>query len=483
MNNNNEDIFKLLNLPNDGSIKIHEITISGNVKTIHLSRDPHPTYCDECGHRMLSKGIYKRKINHQILQDTTTLNLIVHQRKWYCPVCNVYMNETFPFIEKYKQSTSLIFLLVLEAMKDLNRSAVSIAQQYNISDTQVHDIFTAYVDLPRLALTEILSIDEVFIDINYKNKYALVIMDFITGEIIDILHNRWETTADEYFYSIPREERNKVKYIICDAYRSYMEYPQKYFPNAIVILDSFHVVKHLISQLNSYINKIMKKYQEKDKEELEKKNHDTNRNNKTIKESTEVILLRNYRWIILKNNDEINYSSDRYFHNLLGMYLDTYTIEKMFFALDKNFKSIRDLKEKYISFNKMNFEDPLEAEDELDSLINEYEASDITLFKDFAEYLNKHRTEIINSFTVREVSRRSTNEQETYYSRLSNGPMEGFNRKPKDYKRNSRGFSNFDYTRNRILWSTRKNPPILGVPKTHKQIHSYIGKPRNKYKK
>ena len=123
-------------------------------------------------------------------------------------------------------------------------------------------------------------------DINYKNKYALVIMNFTTGEIVDILHNRWETTADAYFYSIPREERNNVKYIICDAYRSYMEYPQKYFPNAIVILDSFHIVKHLISQLNAYINKTMKKYEERDKEELEKKNHDNNRDGSSLKTTT-----------------------------------------------------------------------------------------------------------------------------------------------------------------------------------------------------
>ena len=130
----------------------------------------------------------------------------------------------------------------------------------------------------------------------------------------------------------------------------------------------------------------------------------------------------------------------------------------------------------------MVFEDHLEAEEELNSLIKEYKASDITLFKDFAEYLNKYRTEIINSFIVREVSRRTANEQEAYYSRLSNGTMEGFSRKPKDYKRNSRGFSNFDYTRNRILWSTRKNPSILGTPKSYKQIHSYRGKPRENYK-
>ncbi|WP_295754409.1 transposase [uncultured Holdemanella sp.] len=42
--------------------------------------------------------------------------------------------------------------------------------------------------------------------------------------------------------------------------------------------------------------------------------------------------------------------------------------------------------------------------------------------------------------------------EKEYYARLSNGPMESFNRKPKDLKRDSRGFSDFNYTRNRILW-------------------------------
>ena len=70
-------------------------------------------------------------------------------------------------------------------MKDLNCSASSIARQFHISDTQVHDIFTSYVDLDRLPLPEYLSIDEVYLNINHKDKYTLVLMDFITGEIID----------------------------------------------------------------------------------------------------------------------------------------------------------------------------------------------------------------------------------------------------------------------------------------------------------
>jgi hypothetical protein len=103
-------------------------------------------------------------------------------------------------------------------------------------------------------------------------------------------------------------------------------------------------------------------------------------------------------------------------------------------------------------------------------------------FKDFAEFLNRYQSEIIHSFTTVEISRKTNFEQKILCSRLSNGPMEGFHRKPKDLKRNSRGLSNFDYTRNRILWSTRKNQPIRIVPNSIEQIQSYHGKHRGSYK-
>ena len=50
--------------------------------------------------------------------------------------------------------------------------------------------------------------------------------------------------------------------------------------------------------------------------------------------------------------------------------------------------------------------------------------------------------------------------------RLSNGPMEGYNRTPKDFKRNSRGLSNFEYARSRLIWANRKNESILAIPKS-----------------
>ncbi|MDO4467456.1 MAG: hypothetical protein Q4C49_10715 [Bacillota bacterium] len=65
----------------------------------------------------------------------------------------------------------------------------------------------SYVEVKRAPLPEVLCIDEVFLDISYSEKYACVLLDFKTNEIVDILPNRWKTTLDKYFYSIPLEEK------------------------------------------------------------------------------------------------------------------------------------------------------------------------------------------------------------------------------------------------------------------------------------
>ncbi len=56
-------IFKLLSLPDDGSISIDNVEVAGDTKYVYISRPPITTYCPNCSCRMHSEGIYKRKSN------------------------------------------------------------------------------------------------------------------------------------------------------------------------------------------------------------------------------------------------------------------------------------------------------------------------------------------------------------------------------------------------------------------------------------
>lgn len=470
----------LLDISNDDSFYIDHTEIDDEIKLIHIYHKLQPVFCPRCAARMHSKGIYTRKVNHPILQDGSKFMLIVHQRKWHCKDCGLYLNDSFPFLQRYSHSSNMTPIMVINAMKDIHRSAAQVARDFHMSDTQVHDIFNAYVDLPRLPLPEYISIDEVFLNISDKDKYAFVILDFVTGEIVDIIHNRWMSTLEDYFLSIPLEERRKVKGVISDAYKQYITLIDAFFPNARGVLDSFHVVKIITQQLNSYIYKVLKRYQKIDKKRLEEKNHDTNQDHMTIQESKEVTLLKKYRWVLLKNKDDIHYSTRTYYHRRLQMNVDTFTIEKMFLDLDPNFRELRNLKEEYIHFNERDHKNEDEIREGLEALIKRYEKCDQSIFNHFSYFLKKNSELIINSFTKVKVHRKSKQEEE-FYSRLSNGPMESFNRKPKDYKRNSRGASDFHYTRNRLLWSSRKDAPIKGAPRLRSEFKK-SGKKRGPYK-
>ena len=154
----------------------------------------------------------------------------------------------------------------------------------------------------------------------------------------------------------------------------------------------------------------------------------------------------------------------------------------MFLALDDKFSEIRRLKELYVDFNHDFPKSKEKATLDLTELICTYRSTSIPLFHNFADLLEKHIDTITNSF-IATTTYIGDEEIEERYRRLSNGPMEGYNRKPKDLKRNSRGVTNFEYTRTRLLWSNRPYEPILATPKPENKVHNYTNIKRGTYKK
>ena len=210
-------ITELLNLE-DADIFISDITISGTKKILTLETHPIIHFCPICGFKMHSRGIKTRTINHPILQDTYELILKLKQRRWRCTnqQCSYTVNETFNFVNKRRRVTNATDMLIINAFRDLSISASSIAEKFNVSDTYVLETFDRFVKMDRLPLTDIISVDEVFLELDDHCKYALVIQDFYTGNPIDLLSSRRTNSTEPYFMNIPLEERARVKYLISE---------------------------------------------------------------------------------------------------------------------------------------------------------------------------------------------------------------------------------------------------------------------------
>lgn len=451
-------ITELLDLE-DSDIFISDISIQGTTKFLTLETKLYAHHCPSCGFKMHSRGIKKRIVKHPILQDNYELVLILKQRRWRCtnPECRYDISDTFKFVNKRRRTTNATDMLIVYAYRDLMETSTSIAARFHVSDTYVHEVFDRYVKMDRLPLTDAICIDEVFLDMDEHCKYALVIQDFHTGDPIDLLRSRRVNVTEPYFVSLPTAEKNSVKYLISDMYNQYISYVDKYFPNAVSVIDSFHVIQWIIRMIDNYIRQLLKKYRQRDRELAEALSREEQRP-LSLPLSDEVYLLQKYRWLILSNHSNITYHSDTRMDSHFRCLMNTYDYEDALFRLDPKLRDFRDLKEKYIQFNNRNAGKPFEARKELDELIPIYQTSEYEIFRNFGDLLEKYQDYIINSFIMVEKHGYG----KVYESRLSNGPIEAINRKVKDLKRLGRGFRNFEHFRNRFLYAARQEPVLNG---------------------
>ena len=444
----------------DENLIVSDISVNGNIKEISVEKSCEPHFCPICGNKMHSRGIKVRTVRHPILQDGYQLVIKLKQRRWRCinSDCGYDVSDSFKFVERYRQTTNATDIMIVSAFKRLNRSAAEIGHDFNVSDHTAIDIFDKYVNMKRLKLSSIISIDEVYLNMDSQCKYVLVIQDFFTGEPIDLVISRQTRVTEPYFRQIPYAERCAVKYLISDMYNPYICYSEKYFPNAVPVVDSFHVMQWIISKLEAFLRKLLREFKERDYARAEE--YAKSRGSSFVKPklSDEVYLLQNHKWVLLKNVSNIDYSFPPTKNLHFGYTMDTYSIEDRFMKIHEDIYPLRNLKEEYVAFNLRNAGNPVNAAKELDELIEMYQQCGYEIFNEFAVVLKSYRQPIINSFILAERIVKG----EIVESRLSNGPMESLNRKAKDLKRTGRGYTNFNHLRNRFLFATRKETIIQG---------------------
>ena len=474
-----DNIIKFLNFEDDGLEEIDQVIKDGK-RYLTIQQKPTPHFCPICSYRMHSKGITERTVNHPVMQDGMQLILIIKQRRWQCtnPDCKNIITDEFSFVEKYKRNTKLSTILIVDAFRDSNLTAAAIARRFNVSDTYALGTFSKYVDMHRRPLTEAICVDEVHVHVSKVCNYALVIQDFVTGEPIDMIANRRQEITEPYFTNLPTVEKNRVKYLVSDMYRPYIAYVDKYFPNAISVVDSFHVIKHINQELRNYLNKLARKLRNRDEERHRQRELDLHREIKFVP-SKEYYLVKHFQWVILSNPDNLRYADPPRYNFKLGYYLDLPEIEHLLFLVDPDLKELRRLKDKYIRFNNTYGNNPKKARPALHQLIQEYRNSGYTTFKSIADTLDYHFESIINSFII--IERLCADG--THISRLSNGPMESLNRIAKDLKRNGRGFRNFEHLRNRFLFAERENAQMLSTPLPPEKYQVKTGIKRGPYNK
>lgn len=377
-----------------------------------------------------------------------------HIQRYKCKVCNNVFYEKDTFSNPKETLSKETIFIILEKLKSANVTFESVARDLHISRQNVIDVFDRYIDYTPGKLPEILSFDEKHVNKNMTdNVYLFIIADFKKVEIYDIVHSRHKYVLERYFSKIPLEERLKVRYITMDMWETYLDVAKRFFRNAKIAIDSFHVMRNINNAMNSIRISVMQKY---------------NLKTDSIEDNHPYYyLLKKYRYYFVSEFD--NLTDKRFYNRKMKMWFDKHSLLKYLLEIDPRLEKAYYLTSRYREFNKTTSYENAAAE--LEILIDDFYSSNLPSFFEVAKTLSAWKEYIINSFiTIPDaLTKPSTKDDEPKPRRLSSGAIEGLNAIIDKINVNANGYSNFWRFKNRVIYVINKNVAILNEPKKKPQ--------------
>ena len=386
-------INKLLNIED---VIVKKVVHADSFVQIYLETKASEHICPVCGAPTSRVHDYRMQTIKDLPLQTKHCYLILRKRRYSCS-CGKRFYEHYNFLPRYLQRTSRLTAFIADSFhKTISISAI--AEQANVSTTTVNRILDT-ISFSRPSLPNALSIDE-FKGNASTGKYQCILVNPIRHQVLDILPDRSQNHLIDYFKAIPRSERLKLEFFVCDMWPPYTELAKIYFPNAKIVIDKYHFIR----QTGWAIEGVRKRIQKTMPANLRK----------YYKRSRKLILTR-YQ----KLEGEAKQSCD-----IMLLYND-------------DLRKAHFLKERFYEI----CQNPKYSEQRTDfwSWIHEAESSGIPEFEKCACTYRHWVKEILNAFK---------------YSHITNGPTEGFNNKIKVLKRSSYGIRNFEHFRTRILMIT-----------------------------
>ncbi len=413
----------MLNVSNS-DIEKSDIITMGDTIYYDVTLVRKPMRCPYCKGKMIGHGHKRKLIKHPAVREHNGI-IRYNANRYICKACGKTAMEKNPFSFSGFNSSFLLLRNAMKMLANLNYTLSMISDELNISATQLNTYIDSYITIPHRPLPESLGIDELHSkELSKRNSsYLCILVDNEKRSVYDVLDSRSKSNISLYFSDISREERRRVKYVTIDMWEPYRDVAKTYFPNCIVAVDPFHVVKHLHSNFERL--------------RLDLMNH-------CDYGSNAYYLLKKWSWLLIADN--VNLDNDRVYNRRFKMKLNRRDLKEMIFDAFPILYKAYHLKERYRKMNQeCSYEEALYQYDEIAAA---FKSCGIRQYEEFTSILFTWREEILNSF------RRPFHDR-----KLSNAYTENINGKLRTYLSVSRGISNFKRFRKRVIYAL--SPDVL----------------------
>jgi transposase len=262
--------------------KVRHIRLQENPNSpfrVFLARDEaKPLLCHACGCPMESvRGRQLRQIEDLRMAERRTF-IHFSQLKGRCKRCRKIRLESVDFISQETPHLTRRYSFLLGRICEIYQTA-------RAAELMGHNKMTMWrADLERMMryfasytlppnLTH-LSVDEVYAkatreeEENRNDQFFTVITDLRTGKVIWIERSRRKAALDGFFKILGPEGCAKIEVVATDQHDDYARSILEYCPNAIHVLDRFHLVKAFEEAVNETRKRLYKMLPQKEVREL-----------------------------------------------------------------------------------------------------------------------------------------------------------------------------------------------------------------------
>lgn len=344
--------------------------------------------CPICNRRCKVVWILKERSWRDVVVCKWTVYFKYSPREIICPT-HSRKQEKIPWADAHSRITYRLEYLMLVYCQIMTQKAAAMLLGFSTStlSNHLHRSITRIRSGHRIRGLRSVGIDE----ISYKKgkKYATLVYDLERSRVVWVGKGKGRETIDIFFNDVLSEYQKKaIKSGSCDMSAAYIGAIEHHCPDAVLVLDRFHIVK----ALNNAVDEV-RKQQWREASDCERK------------------MLKGLRWLLYKHSSNRSKS-------------DSQTLK----ALKKGNRRIHRawvLKDEFEQF--WNYKSPWAAERFLKSWMTTALKSRLEPIRDFVKTLRKHFHRILTFIG----------------SRITNAVAEGLNRIVKIVKNRASGFRTF----------------------------------------
>ena len=206
--------------------------------------------CPDCGQS--SEELHQSR--PVLVRDLSIFGQATHlkipRRQFYCRSCQRYFTESLPYVDKGRQYTVRYEEYIYQQVQLTTIEQVSRVE--DLTYDRVEGIFNRQYELKKKASwagAKRIAIDEVS-HRKGQRHFATVVGDLETGQLLEVIDSHQQSGIIEALEQQPIAVREQIVEVSVDMWGGFPKVVDRVFPNAILVIDRFHVMQAANKELN-----------------------------------------------------------------------------------------------------------------------------------------------------------------------------------------------------------------------------------------